>query len=129
MEIKYWQKRAYEISKSKGWYDPELKPSTSLERQMLMVSEIAEACEEVRDGKPPIYANINGAVQEMKGEDFSDPVHLKMPKPEGEAIELADAVIRIMDYFESKGWDLEAAIKVKCAYNETRPYRHGGKKL
>jgi NTP pyrophosphatase (non-canonical NTP hydrolase) len=107
MELKEWQKRAYEISKSKGWYDPELVPATSLERHMLMVSEIAEATEEVRNGSLPIYT--------------------KDGKPEGEAIELADTVIRIMDYFESKGWDLESAIKIKCEYNETRPYRHGGK--
>jgi len=49
-------------------------------------------------------------------------------KPEGEAVELADAVIRIMDYFESKGWDLEHVIELKHDYNKTRSYRHGGKK-
>ena len=46
-----------------------------------------------------------------------------------EAVELVDAVIRIADYFGSKGWDLEKIIKAKMSYNEGRPYRHGGKRF
>jgi NTP pyrophosphatase (non-canonical NTP hydrolase) len=49
-------------------------------------------------------------------------------KPEGLPIELADAVIRILDYCEYAGIDLGVAIRQKMAYNELRPYRHGGKK-
>jgi len=109
MTLKEWQKKVYDISVSKGWYDDEVPKSTDVERHMLIVTEVAEATEEVRNGKDPIYI-VDG-------------------KPEGEAIELADAAIRIMDYFESKGWDLEEAIKMKSDYNETRPYRHGGKKI
>ena len=52
----------------------------------------------------------------------------KSIKPEGELIELADAVIRIFDYAGAKGWDLEEAIKLKMTYNKTRSHRHGGKK-
>lgn len=129
MDIKAWQKKVYDIASSKGWYDKEVPQSTRVERHMLMVTEIAEATEEIRNSKPPIYANIDGAVVPMTAADFRDPVYLKMPKPEGEAIELADAAIRIMDYFEAMGWDLEEAIQIKSDYNETRPYRHGGKKI
>jgi hypothetical protein len=129
MDIKAWQKKVYDIAVSKGWYDKEVPQSTRVERHMLMVTEIAEATEEIRNGKPNVYANINGQVVPMTAADFKDPVHLKMPKPEGEAIELADAVIRIMDYFEAQGWDLEDAMKIKSDYNETRPYRHGGKTI
>jgi len=105
MTIKEWQKKIYETAKAKGFYDGEERHP--LTYHMLFVTEIAEASEEVRKGKPAEY-EIDG-------------------KPEGEATELADAVIRIMDYFEHKGWDLEAVMQSKTAYNDTRGYRHGGK--
>lgn len=107
MTIKEWCKRIHDLARVKGWYD---KPRTPLEIHMLIVSEVAEASEEVRNGKPDFYPNDK------------DP-----DKPEGEMIELADSVIRIMDYFEYKGWDLEDAIHTKHVYNVTRKYRHGGK--
>ena len=49
-------------------------------------------------------------------------------KPEGIPIELADIVIRIMDFCDRAGIDLEDAIATKHEYNLTRPYRHGGKR-
>jgi len=41
------------------------------------------------------------------------------------AVELADAVIRIMDLAESKDLNLAEAIVEKHEYNRTRPYLHG----
>lgn len=100
-------KEVYENAKDKGWHE---SPRSALEIHMLIVSEVAEATEAVRSNLLPILFTESG-------------------KPEGEAIELADAVIRIMDYFGSKGWDLQQAIDIKHEYNKTRPYRHGGKVL
>ena len=97
-EIGAWAKR-------KGWWD---KPRSALEVHMLMVSEIVEATEEVRRNTLPDY--------EAGG------------KPEGEAVELVDCMIRIMEYFAyKKSWNLEALLQKKIAYNEQRPYRHGDK--
>lgn len=41
--------------------------------------------------------------------------------------ELADIVIRVMDFSEGRGHRLADAIIAKAAFNETRPHKHGGK--
>ena len=50
-------------------------------------------------------------------------------KPEGVAVELADCMIRILDYCGHAGIDIEEAIRIKHEYNKTRPYRHGGRNV
>ncbi len=119
-------KRSYDNAVNKGFYQ---KPQSPLERHMLIVSEIAEATEEARKGTPAVYWNTeHGQVAHHDaGGAFELRVGDDLQKPEGELIELADAMIRIMDYATSKGWDLEAAIKAKMTYNETRPFMHGKK--
>ena len=97
-------KEIHENAVSKGWWDQERNP---LEIHALIHSEISEATECARNGEP----------------DF----HVDEGKPEGEAVELADAVIRILDYAAKRGWDFDAVVKAKMEYNKTRPHRHGGK--
>ncbi len=43
--------------------------------------------------------------------------------------EMADVVIRIMNYGRATGLDISGAILEKAKYNSTRPYLHGGKKF
>lgn len=105
MRIKDLQKKIHKMAKEKGWWET---PRSPLEVHALIHSEIAEATEEVRNNKESIYVE-NG-------------------KPEGEAVELVDAFIRMLDWFEYNGWDFEKILKMKMKYNATRPYRHGGKK-
>ena len=92
---------------TKGWWEPAKSP---LEIHMLIVSEVAEAAEAARQS-----SDASGMFYGGDG------------KPEGEAVELADAVIRIADYFGWKGWDLDKVLETKMRYNTTRPHRHGGK--
>ena len=106
MKINETVQAVHETAKSKGWHEVERSP---LEIHMLVVSEVAEATECARKRTEPVWIGLDG-------------------KPEGEAVELADAVIRIMDYFGAKGWDLEKVIQEKMEFNATRPHRHGGKR-
>lgn len=104
MNINEFAVKVHENAKNKGWHNNTVSP---LEFHALFHSEISEATEEVRNGKDYLY--------------FEDRV------PKGEAVELADVVIRIADYFSSKGWNLEQILQFKMDYNETRSFRHGNK--
>ncbi len=138
---------SHAIAVQKGWYE-EGGPS-ALEQHMLMVTEVAEATEEVRNGQPPVYvvgkrpepasALIQHVMLAMRptAQDIGYQMAVleeqgwgaEVLKPEGEAVELADVLIRIGDRFAMMGWDLEAVVKLKMNYNRTRPHKHGGKAL
>lgn len=101
------QKEIHRIAKDKGWYDPPVR--TPLESLALVVTEVAEAIEELR--KPNARA-----------------LYREEGKYEGIAVELADAMIRIMDFCQYEGFPLATAIELKIEENKRRPYRHGGKR-
>ncbi len=104
-----------------GWWDD---TRSFPEILALVHSELSEALEEYRDGRPMVYADNLDTLTRVTDPQAFRPTD----KPEGIAIELADAVIRILDYCGHAGIDLDTAIRVKHRYNLTRAYRHGGKR-
>lgn len=101
----------HNLAIEKGWWsakEGDCFNRTPLEIHALIHTEVAEATEEVRNGKPDEY----------RGEDG---------KPEGEAVELIDVVVRVLDYFGTKGWDADRIMREKIDFNKTRDFRHGGK--
>lgn len=50
-------------------------------------------------------------------------------KPCGIPSELADIIIRVLHFSGKHGIDIERAVAEKMAYNESRPFKHGGKTL
>jgi len=108
--LNQWAKEFNELANEKGFWD---KDRDDLICHALFHSEISEATEEVRNNKPHFYQELNAE---------------KIDKPQGQAVELADALIRILEFFHAKGWNVEEVIEAKHLYNKTRSYMHGGKK-
>lgn len=97
----------HENAKNKGWWDG--KHRSEKEILMLVVSEIAEATEEVRNKKPMVYGvEVDHTTYETVFLDAAN-IRMRRLKPEGEAIELVDAVIRLLDWAGFKKWTLEPA--------------------
>ena len=118
----------HENAVSHGWWEEERGFPEVL---ALCHSELSEALEEYRDGKPPIYAITNCQAcndEAYTCDEIKDTFNCIQAKPEGVAVELADCIIRILDYCGHADIDIETAIRAKMEYNKTRPYRHGGKK-
>lgn len=91
----------HDCAKRHGFWD---EPRNDGEAIALMHSELSEALEALRAGNPP--------------DD-------KVPEFSGAEAELADTVIRILDFAAGRGYRLGEAVIAKMAYNETRPHRHG----
>lgn len=108
MKINDFMQEVHENAVAHGWWDEE---RTFGDIIALCHSELSEALEEYRKGYE---------VDEMYYKGF---------KPEGVSLELADCIIRILDYCGHEGIDIENAIKIKHKYNKTRPFRHGNKTL
>jgi NTP pyrophosphatase (non-canonical NTP hydrolase) len=98
-------KRVHQVAIEHGWW---VEDRSGGECIALMHSELSEALEAMRN-------------------DY--PMSEKLSGVSAVAEELADTVIRIMDYAEHTGIDLASAILLKIAYNKNRLYRHGGKKF
>ena len=103
MEISEMQLEVHRIAVEHGWWE---NPRPVGEVLMLMVTELAEAMEAYRNGN-----------QESE----------KIPGFSQMEEELADVVIRLLDYAGGENLNIEGALLAKMAYNEKRPYRHGGK--
>lgn len=91
MNITEWAKEIHENAVKHGWW--ETKRSTG-EVIALIHSELSEALEEARDNRPMMY------VLGPNGEEICTPCYFNGRKPEGVAVELADAVIRVLDFAE-----------------------------
>lgn len=142
--------KCHEIARSKGFWDTEQDPARGL---MLVVSELSEALEELREGHPlngshlefhstpnlmhlPEITQADGKTwffygtehqQEVTDQDFINAGF--QAKPVGVPSELADVIIRTLDLCAAWDIDIDTAVEQKMAYNAEREHMHGGRKF
>lgn len=141
----------HEDAKAKGFWDKERNPAEVL---MLIVSEAAEALEEIRAGhglnearttwhSTPYSHHLPGEVtvtsqgsffrygtlhqQEVTDRDYEKAGWL--PKPVGVPSEMADIIIRTLEACAAWGIDIDEAVRLKVEYNKQRGHMNGGKKF
>lgn len=117
MDINKATKEIHTNAVEHGWWNSERNFTEVI---ALCHSELSEALEEDRVGKPLEYFVRNG-------KDETDMSKWNGEKTEGAAVEMADCIIRILDWCGSQGIDIGEVIKRKHEYNKTRPYKHGKK--
>ena len=115
-----------------GWWEEERRFGDIV---ALCHSELSEALEEYRAGRPMVWYECLVSESSCEPGHYHYSVHCcegcgnKGEKPEGIAVEMADCIIRILDWCGKEGVNIDAILREKMEYNKTRPYRHGGKLL
>lgn len=99
--IQELSKLIHQRAVSKGFWEEERNVGELI---ALIHSELSEALEAYRDGDKP--------------DD-------KLPNHRGLTVELADALIRILDMAGGMNLDIAGAIVDKLNYNKSRAYKHG----
>lgn len=107
MRLADLQREAWKTAEDHGFH---ATPATFGDRIALIHSELSEALEEFREGRMRVWFRWDG-------------------KPEGVPVELADALIRILDLAAVDGIDLEKVVRLKMDFNKGRPHLHGGKAI
>lgn len=106
MRLNEFAADVHQVAVDHGWWDKE--PSFP-EVIALCHSELSEALEEYRKGRE------------------AKEIYSKNGSPQGIAYELADVILRILDYCGHEGIDIEKCLEEKNNFNRNRPYKHGGK--
>lgn len=114
MTINELARAVHENAVAHGWWDEE----RSIEEIIALIhSEWSEALEEARAGRPMVYHNCKGGLDQCMCDghpkielgdvciqDAYNGCNFRVDKPEGIAVELIDGCIRILDAFGKYGY-------------------------
>lgn len=117
MELRELQRECHKVSSEAGWWND----VTDENEKYIVATKVAL-----------IHSEISEAMEGFRKDLMDDHLtYLKMAE-----VELADAVIRILDLAGYKGYDIEGAVLEKMAYNKNRAdhklenrAKEGGKKF
>lgn len=125
-----------EVNEANGWFDGDRSVGDGM---ALLHEEVAEAFSAWRkhgfadriEAMPHYFQEAHCARCGANREDAyrNDDMICGVPKPEGYGSELADVLIRLLDQADRDGVDLVAEFERKLAYNATRGYRHGNRRV
>lgn len=126
-------KRINDNAQAHGFWPPEGRNFG--EMIALMHSELSEALEAHRNSEPNVYYAHNGSCvfaphDGKPGLTQAAPVAVCLQctcvlKPEGQATELIDCIIRALDTLYEEHIDIDTVMEAKMRYNESRPFKHG----
>lgn len=106
MNLQTYAEKIHKNAVKKGFWD---EPRNFGEMIALQHSELSEALEAHREGSAPVEV-VDG-------------------KPEGTAVELADALIRILDtlydMLDGTNYTVDEVVQMKMTYNKSREHMHG----
>jgi NTP pyrophosphatase (non-canonical NTP hydrolase) len=104
----------HDNARAKGFQDP---PQDLQTMGMNTIGEILEQWESYRAGTLDQPCDKTEKMMALFGETLTN-----------QEEEAADQLIRVLDMCGRFGIDISRAVRVKMAYNSTRPQRHGGKR-
>lgn len=109
-------KQIHEGNVARGFWEDDRKLT---EVVMLTVCELSEAIEADRKNYWAHEKDIELLKESHDNNYFYDTIKDTVQD------EIADAMIRLLDFSHKFGIDLDFHIKHKLLYNESRPYKHG----
>jgi len=116
------QTKVHANAKEKGFYEGEKNTGEML---ALIHAEVSEALEADRAGKYCTDDDVRCVMLNINSANFPE-VYKNYIKGTFDE-EMADIVIRVLDFCAFKGIDLESHIEAKMKYNSMREYKHGKK--
>lgn len=110
----------HQTAKSKGWWNDRRDIVTAC---AAVSPELAKAAQNAIDAQALalIHSETSEALEGSRGNLMDD----KVPQYTMMEAELADVIIRIMDFAAGRNLRVFEAMKAKAEYNKTRAYKHG----
>jgi NTP pyrophosphatase (non-canonical NTP hydrolase) len=144
MELNQLAQKIYKANVEKGFYEdyndikavlsgvnnnllPVFERFVTAQRLALITSEVSEVLEANRKGVecPLIDSVKESMLNKSKDEDFKTAFQECVKDTQED--EMADIIIRCLDFCGSNNIDIDFHIKAKMKYNSLRPYKHGKK--